>query len=58
MVKRIIAGILLALVMLPLLSFSILSDTHIAMSDITQNTNGMAPDGYEYPFHFLITKRV
>ena len=53
MKKRIYAFAILALILLPILCLPALADAHWNESDITQNTSGAKPSGFEYPFHYF-----
>ena len=53
MKKRIFAIVMLALMLLPALCLPAFADGRMNEGDITQNTSGVKPDGYEYAFHYI-----
>lgn len=53
MKKRLLASVIIVLVLLPTLCLTVFADGHVNEGDITQNTDGVKPDGYEYAFHYI-----
>ena len=53
MKKRIFVGLILVLLLLPMSALHVLADAHYNMYDITQETSGIAPEGFTYPALFF-----
>ena len=53
MKKRIFAVALCTLMLFPLLCLPVLADGHMNEGDITQNTSGFKPDGYEHASNYI-----